>query len=95
LLRRWTSEKVSVPSSSTIIVSFGKRSASAIAPAAGLRPQRTSVCTNLSSLSGRIGRITPASINTFTLPSWYATRPGMLMPSVTSSGPPSISALRL
>ena len=49
-------------------------------PAAGLRPQRASVIAAFTSLSGRIGRITPASASTLRLPSWWATDPTIPFP---------------
>src|SRR5918999_365769 len=72
------------PSPSTIPAS-GNRFASEIVPAAGLRPQRASVCRTFTTRSGRIGRITPASARIFAPPSVWTTRPGMLVASFTVS----------
>ncbi len=58
--RRWTSSNVSVPSSSMIAVSCGKRIADAAKPAAGVGPQRRISPSVRRMRSGRSGRMKPA-----------------------------------
>src|SRR3954453_1668538 len=67
LERECTSEKLSVPASSSIIGSSGWFTAAPAIPAAGDAPHRASRTAIAASLSGRTGRITPASASTFTL----------------------------
>ena len=89
-VRSSISRQVSVPRSSTTAGSSGWMTAPVMKPAAGLRPQRASVIAALTSLSGRTGRMTPASTSTLRLPNSWVTDPTIPFPCSAKLAPSSI-----
>src|SRR3954451_15478120 len=96
LERECTSEKLSVPASSSIIGSSGWFTAAPAIPAAGEAPHRESSTAIAASLSGRTGRITPASASTLTLNGTSLSDPSgpsLIRRATWSSGPVTMSGM--